>query len=153
VRLVVIVVVVGLVLAATPVRATDEKALHAYAGQIIVSPDPAPASLPELAAWAKANATKDRRYALIKGPPWDVHLAAVLPKDPGADKVTLVITEAAARKPASPIATLDVVARRRIVIAKTTATTAAGFEANKTYVLELVVKAKPVARAELELRN
>jgi hypothetical protein len=147
------VVVVGLVLALARTGVADEKALHAYAGQIIVSPDPAPASLPELAAWAKANATKDRRYALIKGSPWEVHLVGVLPKDPGADKVTLVITEAGAKKPASPIATLDVVARRRIVIAKTTATSAAGFEANKTYVLELVVKAKPVARAELELRD
>jgi hypothetical protein len=140
---------------ATSSAVADEKALHAYDGQIIVSPDAAPANLDALAEHLKANATKDRRYSLIKGPPWTVHLVGILAKDPGADKVTLVIAPAVADKKAKPepLATLDVTARRRIVIATTTATTAAGFEPNKTYTLQLVVKSKPVATAELELRN
>jgi hypothetical protein len=43
--------------------------------------------------------------------------------------------------------------KRRLVLARTTATIAAGFEANKTYVVQLMQKTTPLARAELKLRN
>src|SRR5215218_1458015 len=125
----------------------DDKALRAYDGQIVISPDRAPANLDELAAFLKANATPDRRYELIKGPPWDVNLVGVLSKDPGTSPVTLVFSDPAAPK-APPIASIEVSSKRRLVLARTTATIAAGFEANKTYVVQLMQKTTALARAE-----
>ena len=75
--------------------------------------------------------TKDDAYDLIKGPPWPLHLVAVLAKDPGGKKVSLVFADKA-DKALTPIETIEVSSRRRIVIAKTEATIAAGFAAGKT---------------------
>jgi hypothetical protein len=124
----------------------DDKAIHAYDGQIVISPDPVPGNLAQLAAFLKANASKDHRYPLIKGPPWDINLVGVLAKD--ADPLTLVFSI-----DGKPLQSIDVKSKQRLVLAHTSATTAAGFAANKTYVVELKSKTVTLARAELELRN
>lgn len=123
-----------------------------YAGQIVISPDPTPTAAGELAAYLAANAVKGGHYELIKGPPWEVHLVGVLAKDPGARPVTLIVTDASDAK-AAPLLTTELTATRRIVIASTTATIAAGFAANKTYALRLVLGKTVLAKAELRLRE
>src|SRR5690242_448033 len=77
----------------------DDKALKAYEGQVVISPDSVPTTGDQLPAFLKANATKDHSYELIKGPPWDINLVGVLSKDPGTSPVTLVIVEKVAKKP------------------------------------------------------
>jgi hypothetical protein len=129
----------------------DEKALRAYDGQIVISPDPAPANIDELHAYLKANATKDRHYELIKGPPWEINLVGMLAKDPGTSPVSLVFWDAA-DKQRTPVQSIEVPSKRRVVIARTTATTAAGFELEKTYVVELRLGKLSLAKATLKLR-
>jgi hypothetical protein len=130
----------------------DEKALRVYDGQIVISPDPAPANVDELHAYLKANATKDRHYELIKGPPWEINLVGMLAKDPGTSPVTLVFWDAADKK-RTPVQSIEVSSKRRVVIARTTATTAAGFEPEKTYVVELMLGKVSLAKAQLKLRH
>jgi hypothetical protein len=129
----------------------DDKALQPYAGQIVISPDPVPASTEQLAAFLKANATKDGHYELIKGPPWDVNLVGVLSKA-GTGPVTLVIADASDPKLA-PLLSTELTAKQRLVIAHIAATIAAGFAANKTYVVTLVRGKTVLAKAELTLRS
>ena len=130
----------------------DDKRLRAYDGQIIISPDKVPTDADALHTFLQANATKDRRYALIKGPPWDINLVAVLSKEPAAGPVTLVFADAADKK-LTPLQSIDVSSKNRLVLAHTSATIAAGFAANKTYVVQIIQKTTTLARAELELRN
>ena len=148
----------GVVLALACVAAiasADDKRLHAaYDGRIVISPDPVPTTGDELQRYLDANATKNDQYELIKGPPWTIHLVGMLAKDPpSAGKLTLVFIDSAADKKAAPLQSIEVTAKRRMVIANTSATTAAGFEANKTYLVQILTDGKPVAKAELTLRH
>jgi hypothetical protein len=136
---------VVLVALAVIARADD---FHAYDGQIIISPDPVPTVSDQLPAFLTANATKDGHYELIKGPPWRFHLIGFLAKDPGTTPVKLVFVDGD-----KPLQTSDVSSKRKIVVASTTATVEAGFEANKTYGVRLVAGTTVLAKAELRLRN
>jgi hypothetical protein len=130
----------------------DDKRFRVYDGRIVISPDPVPTTSDELLRYLDSNATKDGHYELIKGPPWEIHLVGLLAKDPGSKPVTLVFVDTADKK-ATPLQSIDVRAKKQLVIANTSATTAAGFEANKTYAVQLVVGGKPLAKAELLLRH
>ena len=130
----------------------DDKLVQTYEGQIVISPDPVPKTLDELRKFVTSNAAKDRRYELIKGPPWEINLVGFLSKDPGTTPVTLVFIDAADKKQ-TPLQSIDVSSKRRMVIVKTVATVAAGFEATKTYVVQLMLKSTVLAKTELTLRN
>ena len=130
----------------------DDKLVRQYAGQIVISPDPIPTVASDLATFVKLNAAKDGHYDLIKGPPWEIHLIGFLTKDPAGAEVALVFADLADPKLA-PIHAIPVAAKRRLVIAHATATTAAGFQAGKTYVLRLMRGKVVLARAELTLRD
>jgi len=143
-----------LLVALVPTARADDKRLRAYDGQIVISPDPVPTTEGELATYLQANATKDGHYELIKGPPWKIHLIGFLAKDPGTKAVTLQFIDPSDKdKKAAPLQAIDVPARRRMVVANTSATTQAGFEANKTYLVQLVSDGKPLAKATLALRH
>ncbi len=92
-----------------------------------------------------ANATKDHHYELIKGPPWDVNLVGVLAKD--APTATLEFADGD-----KPLQSIEVTPHHGIVIAHTSATTAAGFETSKTYRVRLIAGKAVLASAELTLR-
>ena len=113
-----------------------------HAGRIVISPDPPPTLASELPAYVKANATKDNAYEAIKGSPWQIHLVGFLSTDAG--EVTLEIGE---------LDKLGVAAKKRLVITSTKLTTAAGYEANKTYAVRLVAGKKVLAKATLRLRD
>jgi hypothetical protein len=117
-----------------------------YDGRIVISPDPVPTTSDQLPGFLAANAAKDGHYELVKGPPWKIHLIGFLPRD--ADKVELVFVDGD-----KPLQTSPVSAKRKVVVASTTATTEAGFEANHTYAVRLVAGTTVLAKAELRLRN
>ena len=118
-----------------------------YAGRIVISPDPPPTIASELPAYIKANAVKDDAYDVIKGPPWEVNLVGFLSADVKT-KVSLELVDGD-----KPLHVLDVSAKKRLVLATTKLTTAAGFEANKTYVIRLVAGKRVLAKAQLHLRE
>ena len=131
---------------------TTEQALKPYAGRIVFSPDAPPTSVDELAKFLKANATDDNSYDVLKGPPWQFNLVAVLAKDPGTKQpVALVFADKDDKKLAT-MHSVDVRAQKKIVIASSEATVAAGFAANKTYVVRLMQGKTVLAKAELHLR-
>ena len=131
---------------------TPEQALKAYTGRIVFSPDAPPTSVDELAKFLKANATDDNSYDVLKGPPWQFNLVAVLAKDPGTKQpVALVFADKDDKKLAT-MHSVDVRAQKKIVIASSEATVAAGFAANKTYVVRLMQGKTVLAKAELHLR-
>jgi hypothetical protein len=142
-------IVLGVLLAAQVVRA-DEKALHAFDGKLVITRDAPPSTMDELSAFVSANIAKDNHYALTKGAPWEVHVIAPLAKD--VTPLALTFVDIADKKQAV-LQTIDVTARRRVVNTHFKATTAAGFEPNKTYMVTLVSKSTVLARAELELRD
>lgn len=144
---------VVLAIASAAIAGADDKHLHAYDGRIVISPDPVPTTGDELQRYLDANATKNDQYELIKGPPWTIHLVGMLAKDPGTKPVTLVFVDSAADKKTGPLQSIELAAKRRMVIANTSATTAAGFEANKPYLVQILADGKPVAKAELTLRH
>lgn len=147
------VVIAALFTTAAPAAADARaKALEPYAGKVIVSPDAPPREGDELPAYLKFNYSKDGTYELIKGPPWPFHVTAVLAAP--AKQVTLVIADKADKK-LTPLvsATFAPANNRKLLIAQASATVEAGFTANKTYVLRLLVGKKVVARAELLLRD
>ncbi|MDQ3335236.1 MAG: hypothetical protein M4D80_08740 [Myxococcota bacterium] len=113
-----------------------------HAGRIVISPDAPPTLATELAAYIKANVTKDDAYEAIKGSPWEIHLVGFLSAD--ATDVTLEIGD---------LDKLPVAAKKRLVITSTKLTTAAGYVANKTYAVRLVSRKKVLARATLRLRD
>jgi hypothetical protein len=129
----------------------DAKLVRKYAGQIVISPDPVPTDAAELARFVEINVTKDGRYALL-GPPWEINLVGFLAKDPGTDAVVLELADLADPK-APPLVSIEVSAKRRIVIAKAVATTAAGFVLGSTYQVRLRRGRAVLARAELTLRD
>ena len=112
-----------------------------FAGRIVISPDPPPTLATELPAYVKANAVSGDAYDAIKGSPWQIHLVGFLKTD--ATDVTLEIGPEK----------LPVSVKKRLVIASTKLTTAAGFETNKTYDVRLVAGKKLVAKATLRLRD
>lgn len=144
-------IVIALVVGLSIVHA-DNKALEPYVGRIVYSPDQPPTSLDELPAFLKANATADNRYDLIKGPPWPMHLVAVLAKDPGTKPVQLVFADKADKKLAT-LHAVEVHPVKRLVIATSEANIAAGFTSNKTYVVRLMQGKTVLAKAELSLKD
>jgi hypothetical protein len=154
---IVIALVVGLPLGHAetkpPTKApTTEAALKPYSSRLVYSPDAPPTNLDELPAYLKANATADNRYDIIKGPPWPMHLVAVLAKDPGERPVQLVFADKADKKLAT-LHAVDVRPQKRIVFATSEATVAAGFASNKTYVVRLMQGKTVLAKAELSLKD
>jgi len=119
-----------------------------YSGRIVISPDAPPTIASELPAYLKANATKDDTYEAIKGSPWEVNLVGFLSSD--ATDVQLEFIDDP-KKP--PLHTLPTGAKKRLVMTTAKLTTAAGFEANKTYQVRLVAAKKVLAKAQLRLRD
>jgi hypothetical protein len=130
---------------------TIDKAFKPYAGRIVFSPDAPPTSVDELPKFLKANATDDNSYDVLKGPPWQFNLVAVLAKDPGTKPVALVFADKDDKK-LTTMHSVDVRPQKKIVIASSEATVAAGFAANKTYVVRLTQGKTVLAKAELHLR-
>ncbi len=132
-------------------KQTTEQQLRAYAGRIVFSPDAPPTQLDEFPRYLKANATADNRYDVLKGPPWQFHLVAVLAKDPGDKPLSLVFADKDDKK-LTTLHAVDVRAQKKLVTASSEATVAAGFAANKTYVVRLMQGKTVLAKAELHLR-
>jgi len=109
-------------------------ALAPYAGRIVISPE-APPSV---------------EYDLIKGPPWPMHLVGVIPRAV-TKPLTLVVIDKA--DPKQPLLTFEVTSKKRIVIAHSEATIAAGFAVGKTYVVRLMLGKTVLAKATLALRD
>jgi hypothetical protein len=132
--------------------AAKAKALKPYAGKLVISPDAPPTIGDELPAYLDGNLSKDGNYELIKGPPWPFHVALVLATPQKA--VTLIVTDKADPK-AAPLLTAPIspAGDRKLVLAKAEGTIAAGFAANKPYVVRVVVGKKVLAKAELLLRD
>lgn len=130
----------------------DGKALRPYVGRLVYSPDPPPTDVDELPRFLEANAVPDNRYDIIKGPPWPMHLVAVLAKPPGDKPVMLVFADKADKKLAT-LHAVEVRPQRTLVLATTEATIAAGFASNKTYVVRLLQGKTVLARAEITLRD
>jgi hypothetical protein len=124
----------------------DDKALKAYAGQIVLSPDTPPSSFDELPAFLKANATKGGSYELMK---WDVNFVGVLAKS--VDKVTLTVADPA--KKSEALVSIELSVKRLVVVGSFKLTKAAGFETKKPYVVALTAGKTVVAKAELVLRE
>jgi hypothetical protein len=148
----VFVLVVALCGVAHAERARGGKRIVDYAGKVVISPDPPPSAASELPAYLAGNATKDDHYELIGGPPWSMHLVAVLAKEPGAKPVTLVIADPTDPS-LPPLVSIELTSKRRIVIAHSEATIAAGFAPDKTYAVRVVIGKAVLARAELRLRD
>ncbi len=152
-------IVAAIVLGLTVAHAGGKKAppppdqgLKPFIGRLVFSPDTPPTSVDELPKFLKANATEDNTYDVLKGPPWKFNLVAVLAKDPGTKQpVALVFADKDDKKLAT-MHSVDVRAQKKIVIAASEATVAAGFEANKTYVVRLMQGKTVLAKAELHLR-
>lgn len=140
-------VLVGFVSVAT----ADDKLVRKHAGHIVISPDPVPEDAAQLAEFVKTNLAKDRNYDLYEGPPWEVNLVAFLSKSPGKEAVTFEITEA--KDPKQRMVISRAPARGRLVIMSLSATTAAGFEAGKTYSVRMYVGKTVLARCQLLLRE
>ena len=131
----VLVAIVALVTVARADLAKD------YRGRIVISPDPPPTLATDLAAYVKANAVKGDAYEAIKGSPWEIHLVGFATID--ATEATLEIGEEK----------LPVAIKKRVVIASTKLTSAAGFTANTTYPVRLMTGKKLLAKATLRLRD
>lgn len=163
-------IVVGVIIGWTAfVAGRDARAdeLKPFAGKLVISPDAPPTESSELPKYLKANLTTDGSYPIVKGPPWSVHIVGVLAKD--AKQVTLVVTEKVDKpgkpakdatpsdKPAAatPLVSIELVPKRRVVMAHTDATVAAGFANGKTYAVKLLGSdGKTVlAKCELVLRD
>jgi hypothetical protein len=123
------------------VHADDDKALKPYAGQLVLANDTPPSTLGDLPAFLAANLAKDAHYELLK---WDVNFVGVLAKD--AERVTFVVADDKA-----PLVTIDLGAKRRVVVGHFTPTKAAGFATNKVYAVTLLVGKAVAAKAELVL--
>lgn len=145
-------IVVAIALGLVALAGADDKALRPYVGRLVYSPDAPPTSLDELPRYLKANATKDNTYDIIKGPPWPMHLVAVLAKDPGDRPVQLVFADKADKK-LTTLHAVEVRPQRRIVLATSAATVAAGFESHKTYVVRLMQGKRVLAKAEITLKD
>jgi hypothetical protein len=147
-------IVIGVVVVSASAKTppTTEKQLEPYVGRLVYSPDEPPTNVDELPRYLKANATADNRYDIIKGPPWPMHLAAVLAKDPGDKPVQLVFALKSDKKLATMHA-VDVRPQRKLVLATTEANIAAGFASNTTYVVRLMQGKTVLAKAEITLKD
>lgn len=125
--------------------------LKPYAGRIVISPEPPPSLSSEIPGYLAANVVKGDEYDLIKGPPWPMHLVAVLAKD-ATKPLTLVIVDKADPK-AARLITFEVTSKQRLVIAHTEANIANGFAAGKSYAVRLVLGKTVLARSTLTLRE
>jgi len=134
----------------TPKPPPSDKAFKPYVGRLVISPDVPPATLDELPDFLKGNLAKDNAYDLIKGPPWPFHMVGVLAKD--LKKVTLVVVDKD-DKNLTPLLSIGLTPMRKIVIAHTEATVAAGFAANKTYVVRVMNGKTVLAKSELTLHD
>jgi hypothetical protein len=146
-------VVVGfsVALAAPKKPQTTEQQLKPYSGRVVFSPDAPPTQLDEFPKYLKANATDDNSYDVLKGPPWKFHMVGVLAKDPGSKPITLVFADKDDKK-LTTMHSVDVRAQKKIVIAASEATIAAGFAAGKTYVVRLMQGKTVLAKAQLHMR-
>jgi hypothetical protein len=147
------IVVAMMVLASTALAGTpgaSDKPFKPFVGKVVLSPDTPPGTLDELPAFLKINLSKDNAYDVTKGPPWPFHLVGVLAKD--LKKVTLVIADKDDKK-LTPLLSIDLKPMRKIVIAHAEATIAAGFAANKTYVVRLMNGKSVLAKSELKLHD
>ena len=142
--LVAVIVLLGLV---SPAHAGDP--LKPYVGRIVISPEAPPSVASELPAYLAANAVKGDEYDLVKGPPWPMHLVGVLARNV-TKPLQLVFTEKGAK---TPLVSVDVTSKQRIVIAHTEATIAAEFAAGKTYSVRLMLGKTALAKAEITLRD
>jgi hypothetical protein len=141
-------VVASVAVAGTP--GASDKPWRPYVGKIVISPDTPPATIDELPAFLKGNISKDNAYDLIKGPPWPFHLVGVLAKE--LKTVTLVIADKDDKK-LTPLLSIELKPMRKIVIAHSEATIAAGFAANKTYVVRLMNGKTVLAKSEVTLHD
>ena len=128
----------------------SEKPWRPYVGKLVISPDTPPGTLDELPAFLKINLSKDNSYDITKGPPWPFHLVGVIAKD--LKKVTLVIADKDDKK-LTPLLSIELKPMRKIVIAHAEATIAAGFAAQKTYVVRLMNGKTVLAKSELKLHD
>jgi hypothetical protein len=124
--------------------------LKPYAGRIVFSPDAPPTQRDDFPRYLKANAVADNSYDVLKGPPWQFHLVAVLAKDPGTKPIALVFADKDDKK-LKTMHSVEVRAQQKIVTATSEATDAAGFAANKTYVVRLMQGKTVLAKAQLHL--
>jgi hypothetical protein len=122
--------------------------LKPYAGKLVISPDAPPTDSSELPKYLKANLSKDASYPIVKGPPWSMHIVGVLAKD--AKTVTLTISEKGAKE---PLVSTELTPVRRVVIAHTEATIAAGFANRTTYDVRINSGKAVLAKATLEIRD
>jgi hypothetical protein len=151
---IVVAIVIGVSLAAAAPKVkpqTSEQAIKSYAGRIVFSPDAPPTQRDEFPKYLKANATDDNSYDVLKGPPWKFHMVAVLAKDPGTKPIALVFADKDDKK-LTTMHSVEVRAQNKIVIAASEATIAAGFAAEKTYVVRLMQGKTVLAKAQLHLR-
>jgi hypothetical protein len=150
----VLAIVVGLVAASAPAKTppTTAQLLKPYAGRIVYSPDAPPTARDELPAFLRANAVASNAYDIIEGPPWPMHLVAILNKEPGKKPIQLVFADKADKKLAAMHA-VEVKPQQKIVLASTEATIAAGFAANQTYVVRLMQGKTVLAKAEITLKD
>ncbi|HEY5944182.1 MAG TPA: hypothetical protein VIV40_01765 [Kofleriaceae bacterium] len=130
---------------------STDKQLKPYTGRLVVSPDAPPTQFDEFPKYLKANAMADNSYDVLKGPPWQFHLVAVLAKDPGTKPITLVFADKDDKK-LTTMHSVEVRAQKKIVTASSEATVAAGFAADKTYVVRLMQGKTVLAKAQLHLR-
>jgi hypothetical protein len=145
-RILVATVVVAML--GAPARADDnDKALKAFAGQIVMSPDAPPSRFDDLPKYLKSNVTKDGHYELIK---WEVNFVGVLAKP--TDKVTLVVGDPAAKQDKDLIS-IELPVKRLVVIGHFAPTKAASFAAGKPYEVTLVAGKVVVAKAVLVLHQ
>src|SRR5258706_9654948 len=132
----------------TAARADDnDKALKAFAGQIVMSPDAPRSRFDDLPSYVKSNATKDGHYELIK---WDINFVGVLAKT--ADKVVLVVADPTAKQDKELIS-IELPVKRLVVIGHFTPTKAASFAAGKPYDVTLLAGKAVVAKAVLVLHS
>src|SRR5262245_60401775 len=75
-----IVTTIAVMIALVGLARAEPRLVRDYAGQIVISPDPVPTDAVALEAFVKANATKDRKYALLR-PPWQFDLVGFLARD------------------------------------------------------------------------
>lgn len=148
----IVAVVVALVVGLGAIAHANDKALKPYAGKLVIAPDKPPSTLDELPAYLKIYTAKDNHYELIKGSPWKLHLVGVLASP--AKEVTVVVVDKADKK-ATPLLSVGLVlsAHRKVLIAEAALTSAAGFEANKTYIVRVVLGKKVLATSEVLLRD
>jgi hypothetical protein len=150
VGIVVAMMVLASSVALTGTPSASDKPFKLFVGKVVISPDTPPGTLDELPAFLKINLSKDNAYDVTKGPPWPFHLVGVLAKD--LKKVTLVIADKDDKK-LTPLLSIDLKPMRKIVIAHAEATIAAGFAAQKTYVVRLMNGKTVLAKSELKLHD